>query len=109
MKSPTELNSLFSKIFCYIIRLDATLDHLQTRALRQSVLFPQNNSLAISKLETVYIDQKAKIFICKQLNSWYKHLPVKIKEHHYDGKNVKVPLETPMGSLRVKLSIISEL
>ena len=37
MKSPMELNSLFSKIFCYITWLDVTVDDLQTRSLRPIV------------------------------------------------------------------------
>ena len=49
MKSPVELNSLSSKFFCYITWLDATLDDLQTRPLRQILLFFRNNSLAVKK------------------------------------------------------------
>ena len=41
MKSPMELNSLFSKIFCYITWLDVTVDDLQTRPLRPIVSWKQ--------------------------------------------------------------------
>ena len=34
-----ELNSVFSKFFCYITLLDATLNDLQTRPLCQILLF----------------------------------------------------------------------
>ena len=52
MESPVELNSLLSKFFCYIIWLlyqliRVTLDNLQTRPLRQIVLFLRNNILTI--------------------------------------------------------------
>ena len=52
MKSAVELNSLSSKFFCYITWLDATLDDLQTRPLRQILLFFRNNSLAVKKKTT---------------------------------------------------------
>ena len=52
MKSPVELNCLFSKFFCYITWLDAILDDLQTRPLRQILLFLRNKSLAVKKLQT---------------------------------------------------------
>ena len=59
MKSPVELNNLFSKFFCYVtwflILPDyATLDGLQTKPLRQILLFLRNNSLAVYKLQIVY-------------------------------------------------------
>ena len=48
------MKSLLSKFFCYIARfvispdrLDTTLDGLQTRLLRQTLLFLRNNSLAV--------------------------------------------------------------
>ena len=47
MKTPVELNSLLSKFFCYITWLDATMDDLQTRPLRQTLLFLWNNSLTV--------------------------------------------------------------
>ena len=47
MKTPVELNSLLSKVFCYITWLDATMNDLQTRALRQILLFLWNNSLTV--------------------------------------------------------------
>ena len=46
-KNPLELNSLLLKFLCYITWLDAILEALQTRSLRQILLFPRNNSLAI--------------------------------------------------------------
>ena len=55
MKSPVELNSLSSKFFCYITWLDATLDDLQTRPLRQILLFFRNNSLAVKKNSENYM------------------------------------------------------
>ena len=50
-KSPVEPNSLLSKfllyhLVCYSTWLDVTLDDLQTRQLRQILLFLWNNSLA---------------------------------------------------------------
>ena len=47
MKNPVELNSLFSKFFCYVTWLDATQDDLQTSTLCQILLFLRNNSLAV--------------------------------------------------------------
>ena len=49
-RSPVELNSLLSKIFCYI-----NLDDLETRPLRQVLLFLRNNSLVVQKLQTVIL------------------------------------------------------
>ena len=43
IKSPVELNSIFSEFFCYITRfitiLDATVDNLQTRSLHKILFF----------------------------------------------------------------------
>ena len=50
MKSPVELNSLFLKFFCYTTWFDhgdATMEALQTRLLRQILLFLRNNSLSV--------------------------------------------------------------
>ena len=58
MKSPVELNSLLSIFFfvislgCYISWLDATLGDLQTRPLRQILLFLRNSTLTVWKLQT---------------------------------------------------------
>ena len=46
MKSPLQMNSLLSKLFCYITWLDATLEKFQTAPLRQIRLYLRNNSLA---------------------------------------------------------------
>ena len=59
MKSPVELNSLFSKFFCYhlvccITLLDTTLGDLQTRPLRQILLFLRNICLAGLKITNCY-------------------------------------------------------
>ena len=55
MKTPVELNSLLSKFFCYITWLDATMDDLQPRPLRQILLFLWNNGLTFKnyKLYTI--------------------------------------------------------
>lgn len=45
---PVELNSLN-----HLVRLDATLDALQTTPLRQMLLLIRNNSLAVKELQTV--------------------------------------------------------
>ena len=47
MRNPLELNSLFPKFFYYITWLDATVDDLQTRFLRQILLFLQKNGLTV--------------------------------------------------------------
>ena len=51
IKSPVELNSLFSKFFCYITRfitlLDATVDDLQTRSLHKIFFFLWNINLTV--------------------------------------------------------------
>ena len=53
MKTPKELNSLLSKFFflyhlvLYITWLDATMDDLQARPLRQILLFLWNNRLTV--------------------------------------------------------------
>ena len=59
MKSPVELNNLFSKFFCYhlvccITWLDTTLGDLQTRPLRQILLFLRNICLAVLKITNCY-------------------------------------------------------
>ena len=65
MKSPVELNSLFSKfilnLVCYITWLDASLDDLQTRPLRQILLNQKKyfeKSLAITLLENFISEHK---------------------------------------------------
>ena len=52
MKSPVELNSLLSKLFCYITWLEATVDDLQARLLRHILLFLWNNGLTVYILQT---------------------------------------------------------
>ena len=54
MKNPVEMNSLFYYITCsfYIAWLHAALDDLQTRPLRQILLFLGNDSLAVLKLKS---------------------------------------------------------
>ena len=49
MKTPVELNSLLSKFFCHVIWfvIWTTMDDLQTRPLRQILLFPWNNSFTV--------------------------------------------------------------
>ena len=54
IKNPMELNNLLWKFFCYITWLDVTLDNLQTRYLRQILLFLWNNSLAVWKLRAEF-------------------------------------------------------
>ena len=46
-KTPEELNSLLSKLICYITWLDATMGDLQRRSLRKILLFLWNNSLTV--------------------------------------------------------------
>ena len=48
LRSPVEQNNLSPKCFCYITWLDATLDNLETKPLRQILLFPCNNSLGVT-------------------------------------------------------------
>ena len=60
MKTPVELNSFLSKSFYYITWLlyhwlNAIMDDLQTRPLRQILLFLWNNSLTFWKLQTVML------------------------------------------------------
>ena len=75
MKIPMELNSLLSKIFCYMTWSDATLGELQTRHLRQILLFLGNNSLAVSKLQTVLVLSKIERTNKLLHSSWNQQKP----------------------------------
>ena len=64
MKNPVQLNSLFSKFycyitwFCYITWSDATLDDLQTRPLRQNLLFLWNKLSGLKITNWYFVDFK---------------------------------------------------